>query len=371
MKIAYLIRNEYGVLGGADSYMFPATVAKTQDVMVLESKAPESKGREEIVFSCPDVALHNIYAQKINDRIANAHSALFAFDPDVVHVFQSAACLRFIYALRRSFPGAKWVLDFRTPLLVPGGRAAMRRRRRDYFFAQFFVDRILTHSLGTLGSNLPLRFRGVTEVPPGVALEMFEPGRPELREPSRFVFVGSLAKVRDVGFMVRAFGEAAGRVSRPITLDVYGAGDDEDHLRALAGELGLEGTVVFKGVLPQEELFRVLPGYDVGVAYVPLDRKNRVFANAPSLKSLEYAAAGIEVLASATPGHKEHCRRHGFDFCFFRNTRADFAAGVEALCSRGLDEARLEKNAAAVAGMDWQAIVDGTLLPCYERLLAQ
>ena len=56
----------------------------------------------------------------------------------------------------------------------------------------------------------------------------------------------------------------------------------------------------------QNQLFKEMSRYDAGVAYVQDEGPGKIFNKSPSLKSLEYSAAGIPILASETIGHKEY-----------------------------------------------------------------
>lgn len=363
MKIAYITRTAFGVLGGGASYYFPERISGSESVMVI---APTpAKSFEEITMSESSVRVLPVLAGRGEAALYQIYSALKDFNPDVIHVFQSPSCLLYAVKLKDFFPHSKWILDFRSPPTVSGLWDKLRVRLR-YIVCQFYYDRIFSHSLKTVRQNIPLRFVRVHEVCPGVELAAIG-GRPEKRSscPERFVYVGSVTASRRLEVLVDAFVAWAAQVQRPVCLDIYGAGNALDELRERVRQAGGEQSVVFHGVLDQRALFERLPSYDIGVAYVPYD----MFSRAPSLKSLEYAAAGLSILASDTVGHRDYAKRFGFQFNFFSNDRASILAVLERI-SHGFETLPdTAVNLRCVEQFDWSTIVRDQLLPVYKEMI--
>lgn len=122
---------------------------------------------------------------------------------------------------------------------------------------------------------------------------------------------------------------------------------------------------MFHGAIDQQRLLEKLPDYDVGVAYVPDD----LFAKAPSLKSLEYAAAGIRILASDTVGHRDYAKRFGFQFAFFRNDIRSIVAMLDRIYCEFESLSDPVVNLRCVERFDWSSIVRDQLLPAYKEMI--
>ena len=83
-----------------------------------------------------------------------------------------------------------------------------------------------------------------------------------------------------------------------LRLDIYGRGDSEDELRALAAELGIRERVTFHGRIPIDDVPAAVAAADIGLAPTRLDRFT---AMTLSTKVYEYAAMGKPVVASRLP----------------------------------------------------------------------
>ena len=363
MKIAYITRTSFGVLGGGASYYFPVKMAEGESVLVI-SPTPV-KGREVVTMPNSSVEVISVPAGISDEAIYKIYIALRDFSPDIVHVFQSPGCLLYAVRIRGMLPGVKWILDFRSPPTVSGflGRLEVQFR---YMVSQLFYDHIFTHSMKTVRQNIPLRFRRAREVIPGVELASLGSRQgPRNNFPERFVYVGSVTASRRLDLLVDAFVAWAAKVERPVCLDIYGAGNALDELQERVRLAGGEHCIVFHGAVEQPVLLEKLPEYDVGVAYVPYD----MFARAPSLKSLEYAAAGLSILASDTVGHRDYAKRFGFQFNFFANDMASIVAALDRVCHdfQSLPDATV--NLECVKRFDWSAIVRDQLLPAYKEMI--
>ena len=100
------------------------------------------------------------------------------------------------------------------------------------------------------------------------------------------VSVGSLQKGKNHRFLLEVL-EAANRVGRRITLDIYGAGGEKKGLVALRHTLGLDDQVRLRGFEPGVRL--LLPGYR---AYV-----HASFSENCPLAVIEAMGAGLPVIA--------------------------------------------------------------------------
>jgi L-malate glycosyltransferase len=99
------------------------------------------------------------------------------------------------------------------------------------------------------------------------------------------VLIKALARVKDVAGLPR------------VTCAIYGEGDDEDRLKALARSLGLEGAVSFGGRAPHADIPEILASHDVAV----YPSRSESFG----VSALEAMACGCVVILSDAPGHVE------------------------------------------------------------------
>jgi len=359
VKIAFITRSGFGVLGGGASYYFPALLSVEHEVLVI---TPASATKEEVVRSSEGIRVSSISAGAGRWALYEIYRQLEDFKPDIVHVFHSPRCLAYVYGLKSFFPKAKWVLDFRSPPVVEGFWSRNKLRLK-YYISQFCYDVVVTHSFRTIRDNVLFPVSGVLEVPPGVELSRVrcKDRVSRGRFPERFVYVGSVSRSRQVDKLINAFAQWAQKQERAVRLDVIGGGNALEEMRRLVREKELTRFVSILGALPQECLFNKIAEYDAGIAYVPYDH----FARAPSLKSLEYAAAGLPILASDTEGHKDYSSRFGFKFSYFSNNQSSMIRALESFSHHFATDDSWLSNLERVRPFDWKVVVERLLLPIY------
>lgn len=363
MRVAFILRSEFGLLGANASYMFPSVVARRHDVLVLTSPTGPAEA-DLAVFSDPNVMIARLTSDTLAGRAEEAMAYLERFQPDVVHVFNFRDCLLYpVMARLRLRRRCAWVLDIRTPLLEED-EALRRRIRMKNLLLQWAVDHVCTHEESSVPTHFPRLYRPSSLVRPGVDMAAFKPPLPKSGLLRRYVFIGSIARRRKIDFLIRSFAAFAQRVDDGVTLDIYGGGNRLEAMRALVRSLGMDGVITLHGARDQAELFRVLPTYDAAIGYVP----QGAFNNAPALKVLEYAAAGLPIFASDLSGLKR-LRRHGFRIVYFQNKRDAFVRALRGN-RRGADGARkAAHNWKTVQAFDWAHIVESELYPVYDKLL--
>ena len=115
----------------------------------------------------------------------------------------------------------------------------------------------------------------------------------------RLVYAGALTPTYEVDVAVEAL--ALLRERRPdldMALDVYGRGDSEPALRALASDRGVGDSVAFHGRIPLDAVPAAVARADIGLA--PTRRSSFTDASL-STKIFEYGAMRKPVVASALP----------------------------------------------------------------------
>jgi glycosyltransferase involved in cell wall biosynthesis len=361
MKVAYLTRGAFGVLGGASSFMVPTYMSELCKVKVL---CPTKYGEnEEKIFINNNLDVTNIESVLDEEIIYRVYRELEKFDPDIVHIFQGPLCLRFLHDLKHFFPNARWILDFRSPLLAKAGRYRKKMLWR-YFLSQFYADKLLTHSLKTIKNNIALRIRTFTEITFGVELNKFEPKKLLNITPRKFVYIGSLTSSRNLGKLIRAFGEYVADSGEKLYLDIYGEGNDKKMLQDAVNKNNWH-SIQIKGSLNHSELIKILPKYDIGIAYVDGDK----YSNAPSLKSVEYSAAGLPVLASDTNGHRYWSKKYNFTYNYFANEKEKIQESIKKVSKNESLQNQSTNNLVAVKIFDWSRIAKDQLLPLYKEMV--
>jgi len=117
--------------------------------------------------------------------------------------------------------------------------------------------------------------------------------------PLRLIYTGGLTPTYEVDVAIRAVASiTAERPDLGVTFDVYGRGDSEPGLRALAAELGIAERVVFHGRIPIDDVPAAVAGADIGIAPT---RRDPFTDLSLSTKVYEYAAMGKPVVATRLP----------------------------------------------------------------------
>jgi glycosyltransferase involved in cell wall biosynthesis len=367
MKIAFITRTVFGALGTSASYMLPSHANEEHEVLVLSPNDPESG--ETVVYQNPDLNVIDTYHPNRQQHLACIAHALINFRPDVIHLFFHKTCHQYPVMLRHLFPNASWIVDFRSPLMIfqKGHQSRMMLRWKS-FFLQFFVDRITATSKHILKTHLPLRLKPYSKLPFGIDISAFSnPKTSGLTKEGakRFVFAGNIAKARRLPLLIKGFKTFLHQSNTEALLDIYGAGNGMNELYRTIQNENLEYVVNLKGHLQQPILFKKLCTYDIGIAYVP----NQQLNVAPSLKALEFAAAGLPVVASDTLGHREIATKDGMQLIFFKNKIQDLADSLHQLYMNGISQESIFTNLRAVSRFDWRLIVEKDLLPVYESVM--
>lgn len=127
-------------------------------------------------------------------------------------------------------------------------------------------------------------------IPLGVDLTRFTPVRLWPADgPVRILHVASLARVKDQAMLLRAAALLAQR-SYAFELELVGSGPLEPELRSLAGRLGVENVVRWRGAIGHEQMPREYPR---GQLFVLSSRHE-----AQGMAALEAAACGLPVVGT-------------------------------------------------------------------------
>ncbi|MGH2772655.1 MAG: glycosyltransferase [Actinomycetota bacterium] len=205
-------------------------------------------------------------------------------------------------------------------------------------------------------------------VPPGVDHAMFRPepgyGAPNRLKAPLLLFVGRLQPLKGASIAIRAAAILA-RSYPGLRLVIAGGpsgpgGEAElEHLKALAAQLGLAGSVDFKGPVPQIQLGALYRQADV--CLVPSQTESF------GLVALEAQACGVPVVASSVGGLKSIVRHGETGFLAVPGSPESFAVFSEQILSNPETKARMAAAAARSSLVfSWDRSAE-TLLDVYEE----
>jgi PEP-CTERM/exosortase A-associated glycosyltransferase len=180
-------------------------------------------------------------------------------------------------------------------------------------------------------------------------------------------FIGSFYGYEGLEFLVRALPAVLAR--RPdVRLLLLGGGPEDDRLRQVVAETGLETKVRIPGRVPHAEVGAYYGLVDVFV-YPRL--RMRLTETVTPLKPLEAMASGKIVLASDVGGHRELVENGVTGVLFRADDAADLVAKVDDLLGRRETWPALARRARDFVERErtWRRSVSG-YEPVYERLIA-
>ena len=366
MKILYILRTSFGLMGTNASYFIPNEVAKHHDVMVLQGPSTEAE-QGLVVADHAGLNINTVDETDFDRRFEGICEYIENFQPDIIHVFYHHQALRLGKAIQKKYKGkVKLLLDIRTPLLEDNPRQRIRVQFRAMLLQNAF-DMVATHSLYSVKTIFPFCWLPVRELSYGVNMPAFKVRTSGWKDDSiDLVYTGAIAKKRKIEKLLQGFKALLERQEASkycFKLHLYGAGNRLDEMKELSDSLQLADNVVFHGLVKQQDLCNNLHKHSIGIGYVPFG----IYKQAPALKTLEYMCAGLGVLASQTQPAVD-LQKLGFKIKTYDNSEADFANKVLQICEEGWSKTSTETNLKFMNQFDWKQIVQDTLLPMYKEL---
>ncbi len=357
MKIFFVQKRRVGDPGAPALEYVPRVLAESgHDVLVMglghgPPRASEFKGIEVIGVGPRDSWIRQL-------RLVASQ-----FRPDVYHVHIHHGCGLYPFILPRAPRRPIFILDIRSPLLSTG----LQRRLRQWknLIETSGYDAVCAHGIES-GRTVIGPWREIHWVPSGVDISLVPDWdrEPEgLHSPIRLVYTGSSSPKRGLPKMLEGVAIAAKGMS--ILLDMFVYDETSDEIEKLTEDLGLSELVRVWYKVPREELLPRLQGYDVGLAYVP-----RVpYDPAPPIKTQEYLACGLAVVATDTVGNRLFVKEGVTGLLVPEDPRA-YAQGILDIPRRiSFPQARRMARR-SMESFDWRKVVQERLLPLYHRLIA-
>lgn len=182
-------------------------------------------------------------------------------------------------------------------------KRAIWRKRMEYFFAERREKKILQKChfyLPITQTHKDIFYPDLQiphlATPMGFDFQRYPIGEPlDKSGPIRFVFIGSIDKLRSLDIVTRAFLAQ----QHDFIFDIYSDSRNEavDAVRSIH-----DRRVRFHPGLPRDELFRNIREADIGVCFFP---HTKTYIGASPTKTVEYGALGLTVLVNPMPDYEK------------------------------------------------------------------
>lgn len=212
------------------------------------------------------------------------------FDPDLLHAHFFLSALPAALIPKPLVATEQWTIflpedpGVLTPTLRIGARAALRRARM-----VMPVSESLAAAMRDAGIHGPFRV-----IPNAVDTSLFRPGPGG--GGARLVTVGLLGPQKGVDVLLRAVARVRER-RQDIRLDVIGDGPGRADYENLSAQLRVDDIVDFRGLLPKDEIAKVLAQSDLFVLASRFDNNPCVL--------VEAQAAGLPIVSTRVGGIPE------------------------------------------------------------------
>lgn len=358
MKIAFISPNPFGFPGTTGTYKLIEKAHDHHDIIIFCQ--PPS---QECVYGRRGFPIIPLFNPNNTRHLQKIIPAMLAFDPDIVYIFNLARWPVVLKTLQATCTRAKYVLDIQTPLLIEGERRIEIQQTGNLDHDK--LDAIVTHCRESLPTWIPECTIDPVICPPGIEMSLFQPKLSD-RSPTtfnRFVYIASLYPKRKTNLLIEGFASFC-KVNNPnAQLDIYGSGTDVEFLEQLIVALDMSQNVKLCGLVEQSSLIPKLSGYDAGIAWVP----KAFYNDAPSLKALEFTAAGLPIIATSTNAHR-NLESQGFSLELCDDNAASLTNALIHLTNTGFSTDRVAQNLKAVSQFDYNFIAQKTFLPFLDNL---
>ena len=376
MRIAYICRHPYP--GNVPLFVHTQKLAELGcDVVVFALKRTgESPSERYGAVQVERIALYEPGSNQQKSVARFLRQAKRGLDSheafDIVHATNLIGISLPPRLSRRKATG--WVFEIRSPPLRGPWRSLISRQRIRLEATAFDLTLVHAQAVGTAIFGDNGRFE---ELPIGVDLEHFVPGRNvQLRTELGLsnddlvaLYVGTVSKKRGLWNMLEGFAKAAHQVSN-LHLLVLGWPEHtwRTEMQPYIDKFEIANKVHYCGYRPYPDMPPYFQAADIGLGFVPV---TPWYDKAPVLKTMEYLAAGLPVVATTTEGNGLYIS-HEENGLLVDDTPEAFAAGIIRVATNSCLRDRFKGVAReSIRSYSWQAIVSEKLLPAYERVLAR
>lgn len=358
MKILFIRNTTLGQPEAADAHFFPIALSNIDHDITMVAR----KGGNGRILR--DAGVDVFEVGKEQNWLITLRKLIRSKRPDIVHVFIHAGCGLYPF-IAKTTGRVKFVLDIRSPLLKTGLiRRLVQFKNR---FEPYGYNAIIAHGIESAQTVIGKKFK-MHWVPPGVDISLFpekrlrKEGKNLKIDPVRLVYIGSLAQKRKTCQMIEAV--MLTMQNKIVLLDVFGEGSEKDKMISMAEQKGFDRQIHFHGSISREKLFKQLPLYDIGLSYVP----SSLYDKAPPLKTLEFMAAYLPVVATNTVGNKMFIE-DGVNGILAKESPREYAEGIRMLIDAPWRKDSPQRARKVAENYDWQKLAREKLLPIYQCLM--
>jgi len=290
---------------------------------------------------------------------------------DIIHIFNFAGVSLLPIFCKKQH--RKWILDIRT--------GSDKETQKDIFYdkltafeAKHFDKVIILNKKlrdKLFGKNLP---GNISIIPLGVNIERFINANKDRsiwqnfsfsEKGIVFVYIGDLGKSRKLENMLKAFQIVSKKKNSKIKLVIIGGENkDIERLKSKTSDLSLYEKVEFLGKVPYENIPNYLVNSDIGLAYIP---KTKIYDVQPPLKTYEYLAASLPIIATNTLGNLEIIK-DGYNGLIALDNYKDFAEKILRFLENPMLRSQIKNNTMkSIIKYDWKIIVS-QLIQIYKEV---
>jgi glycosyltransferase involved in cell wall biosynthesis len=366
MKIVFISPRQFGLMGTPGTYLLTRAYEQFADICIISNRTRSINA--PVVYQDKNRAnLHELAFGKPG-FLDQAQAIIRRFNPDLIIMGNYARWYDLVVRLKKEFKEACFVLDIKSPLIVDDSEAMYLEIQEKGVKHSRLLDLVMTRCMEDVDTWIPQCRVQVLQYPLGVKLEDYTPN--DIREKyilcRRFVYVGAIHPRRQLDVLLRFISQIPESLKKELVFDFYGTGPAVKDLEKLTRDLKLENTVFFKGFVNADILAGKLSEYDAGIAWVPHD----VYEYAPSLKLMEYLAAGLVPVAMDTLAHQSYAGR-GFHIEFFNDSAESFKDVLQQLFEHGFPFWQRQENLERITRYSWEVIASETIQPVFAELTTQ
>lgn len=365
LRVLLIVPRALGLLGTPGSYNLAEALHRQAKLLVLCNQTGVGANNVPVVHN-KEIDLPTIEINfRDKDFLQKILREVKTFQPDIVQLINWHGWVEVLPFLKKHYPSAKYIIDFKTPLMAEGDKREVLRQAGH--MAAKYADLVASRNTEDIDTWIKDNPAPVLVYPLGVpvsALRVRTTDDAEVRYCHRFVYIGNFHEKRKLDVLLQLIAALPTELLEKFSLDLYGSGGDIEKLDNLIEQLGLRGRVCIYGALPQAELFPRLAEYDAGLAWVPRE----LYDAAPSIKFLEFAGSGLVVLATDTLAHKRNLGA-GFEAILFAEDAVDFSEAIHSVMINGFSTGKIIRNLQRIKDFDWDQVVQGSFFPAYQQLI--
>lgn len=378
--VCYVVSNYYPTPGATTPYEIATHMAsRGHDVYVI---APRLKGQRHVEH-IDGVLVYRVHVPGRPVRFSNMILAVRALTilsrktADIVHVtfspqqFMLPLLGKLLFRLKKP----RWVFHMISVSVDKNPWRRFLQNRKSKFESTFF-DAVITSNRyikeRMLGKNWR---RPVYLVPIGVNCARFSHPDPKVVQTLRdqwritpyeciLIYIGTLSG-RNLAILIQAFKMITERYDG-VRLFMVGDGEERRNLCRLVTQLNISDRVVFTGHADYQSIPAFLSLAQIAVSPIP---KNDIYDIQPPLKTLEYLASGLPVVATDTIANRIFIK-DGVNGILVSDEETDICNGIDRLLAEKELGDRLRSGAHMSSSMyGWDITVTHHLEPSYRDII--